>query len=320
MVSLLALPLANPGQALVLDDTRGDGNTQAPEPDPGWAHVAQHLGGPSAVYLGCRWILTTQHVGVTIITMEGTRFNPIAETITPITNPDGEPSDLMLFQVDKDPGLDVLRLPARSARLGQEVTLIGFGSSRGPSLTVELADIGLVDGFYWKKDQTKRWATNRVSAGPTFVGVANGASRTRAVPLLFEPRENPDSTLDEAAAAFGDSGGAVFGDIAPVFPSRGSALLGLIFSVSSFESQPQNSSLYGNATWVADLSYYRDAIIAVIEGSPLEGESVNEAWQPHCPSTPENKPEPTALRTSVLLIGVALVSLLAVAALWRTRT
>lgn len=318
-IGLLAVSWAGPGQALVLDDTRGEGNTQAPEPDPGWAHVVQHLGGPSAVYLGCRWILTTQHVGVTIMSMEGTRFNPIAESITPIANPDGELSDLVLFQIDKDPGLDPLRIPARPARIGQEVTLIGFGSSRGSSLTSEIPDRGLVDGFYWKADQTKRWATNRVSTKPTFVDVNQSASKTRALPLLFEPLEHPESTRDEASAAFGDSGGAVFGDIDPVFPSRGSALLGLIFSVSRFESQPKSSSLYGNATWVADLSYYRDSIIKAIQGNPLEGESANEVWQPHCPPAPEDKTEIPAPRTFILICGVTLMGSLALIALWRTR-
>lgn len=321
-IGLLALAWAGPGQSLVLDDIRGEGNTQAPEPDPGWAHVVQHLGGPSAVYLGCRWVLTTQHVGVTIISMEGTRFNPTAESITPIANPDGKPSDLLLFQVDKDPGLDPLLIPARPARTGQEVTLIGFGSSRGSSLTEKIPDHGLVDGFYWKKDQTKRWATNRVSRHSTFVNMdkAGRPSETRALPLLFEPLEDPESTRDEAAAAFGDSGGAVFGDIDPVFPSRGSALLGLIFSVSSFEGQPKSSSLYGNATWVADLSYYRNAIVEAIEGSPLEGERAEEVWQPQCPPAPEGETEDTAPNKFVLIVGVILVGLLALIALGWTRT
>ena len=168
---------------------------------------------------------------------------------------------------------------------------------------MELPDRGLVDGFYWKKDQTKRWATNRVSTGPTFVAVAQSASKTRAVPLLFEPLEHPESTRDEAGAAFGDSGGAVFGDIDPVFPSRGSALLGLIFSVSSFDSQPKNSSLYGNATWVADLSYYRTAIVEAIQGRPLEGERANEVWQPECPPDPEGETEVAARRSFIFILG-----------------
>ena len=200
-LAVVLLCVASPAWTLVLDHNRGQGNIRPPEPDPGWDHVIQHLGGPSAVYLGCQWVLTTQHVGVTILNIGGQRLNPVPETIHPILNPDGSPSDLILFQVDRDPGLPSLRIPDRSVRYGQEVTLIGFGSSRGASLTVDFPERGLLDGFGWKKDQTKRWGTNRVSAGPHVVGVGKESSQTSAIPLMFDPIDDIEATQQEAAAA-----------------------------------------------------------------------------------------------------------------------
>ncbi|MEE3326737.1 MAG: hypothetical protein VX252_05360 [Myxococcota bacterium] len=316
---VLALSAALPVQALVLDAMQSDGNTRPPQPDPGWDHVIQHLGGPSAVYLGCRWVLTTQHVGVTILTVEDERLNPVPETIEKIKNPDGRPSDLLLFQVDRDPNLPPLRIPARSARVGQEATLIGFGSSRGSSLTVDFPKRGLLDGFNWQKDQTKRWGTNRFSAAPKFVDVGKADGRTLALPLVYDPLEDMETTRHEAAAAFGDSGGAVFADLDPVFPERGTALFGLIFSVSSFGSQPKNSSFYGNVTWAADLSYYRDAIVEAIEGRPLEADELEEAWQPTCtPVLTTAEPAPTSRYLLVIALATAFVAVF-LAAIWRGR-
>ncbi|MFL2937057.1 MAG: hypothetical protein ACJZ7Z_10040 [Myxococcota bacterium] len=283
---LTALSLCAPAWALVLDHDQGQGNIRPPQPDPGWDHVIQHLGGPSAVYLGCRWILTTQHVGVTVLTMGGQWLNPVAETVTPIMNPDGRPTDLVLFQVDRDPGLPALRIPARPARYGQEVTLVGFGSSRGPSLTVDFPERGLLDGFSWKKDQTKRWGTNRVAAGPHYVDVGKEDGRTLAIPLVFDPVDDTEATDQEAAAAFGDSGGAVFADLDPIFPERGTALFGLTFSVSSFAKQPKDSSFYGNITWVADLSHYRNAIMEAIQGTVTEDDTAQTTWAPTCSPVP----------------------------------
>ena len=310
---------AMPALSLVLDNPMGDGNLEPPEPDPGWDHVVQHLGVPSAVYLGCRWILTTQHVGVTILTMEGERLNPVPGSVHKIQNPDGRPTDLVLYQVDRDPGLPSLRIPARSARIGQKATLIGFGSSRGASLTVDFPQHGLLDGYSWKKDNKKRWGTNRFSAAPKFVDVGKEDGRTLAIPLMYDPLDYIEATRHEAAAAFGDSGGAVFADLDPVFPERGTALFGLIFSVSSFASQPKNSSFYGNVTWAADLSYYRDAIIEAIDGKPLEAESQAEPWGPTCPSlSGTREPKPASYNLLLIVLGTLFVAA-SLAAIWSGR-
>lgn len=275
LLCILILLAGGSTHSLVIDVGDGKGNTSVPDPDPGWSSVAQHLGGPSSVYLGCGWMITTAHVGVTIVVIEGKRYDPVAGSITPIVNEDGTETDLVLFQIDGDPGLDPLKIPTRSLKLGQEVLMIGFGLSRGPSLTVNLSNQMLEDGFVWAEDSTKRWGTNRISSMAQLI--KESGSETMAVAMVFDRLGWPGSTDQESSAARGDSGGGVFAPLNPVFPEWGWGLAGLIFSVSHFGVQPQDTSLYGNVTWVADLAVYRDQIGRVV-------------WAPPGPESPAEEP------------------------------
>jgi len=60
----------------------------------------------------------------------------------------------------------------------------------------------------------------------------------------------------EAQAAIGDSGGAAF-------VQNGSQweLAGILFAIGDFPDQPFEKALYGNLTFSADLSFYRQEIL-----------------------------------------------------------
>jgi len=248
--------------ALVIDSGDGRGNTEAPPGLAEWANVGHRWGGPSVVYVGQRWVLTAGHVGAGIVVLGGERFDPIAGTQIPISNADGSPADLLLFRLDRDPGLPPLRIARNTPRIGQEVILVGAGASRGARLTVDAPGIGLLDGFRWSPDDTVRWGTNVVS-GPLQL-VRRGDVVTHAIPMAFERIDDPAGTDHEAAAGHGDSGGALFALEDALMPERGYVLSGILFSVSAPTDQPADASLYGNVTFAVDLATYRGQLIDVI--------------------------------------------------------
>jgi hypothetical protein len=258
----LFLGLPAPALALILDAGDGSGNTAPPEDDPGWNNVGQHLGSPSVVYLGNGWILTAAHVGPSIVTFGEQRFDPIAGSPTQLTNSDGSQADLLLFRIDGDPNLPELSIATSSAKVGQEVLLVAVGSSRSKRVSISTEEQGMVDGFRWKAGQTKRWGTNIIEGEPTLVEQED--VQTMALPIVFDRIESAAGTRQEAVAAKGDSGGAVFARSDPLEPDSPWTLAGLLFSVASPSDHPSNSSFYGDVTWVADLSKYRNQILALV--------------------------------------------------------
>jgi hypothetical protein len=258
LLALFVLGLPTLAPALILDAGDGLGNTTAPEPDPGWDNVGQHLGSPSVVYLGNRWILTADHVGASIVTLKGKRYNPVAGTLIRLMNPDATQADLLLFQIDEDPALPKLSIADSPPAPGEAVILIAAGSSRGSHLNSQPEGEALIDGFAWQADQTKRWGSNVIEGEPNFIGQAS--TKTMALPIVFSRIESPSGTRQEATAARGDSGGALFARADPTNPDSEWVLSGILFSVGTRSGYPAQSSFYGDITWAADLSFYRDSI------------------------------------------------------------
>ncbi|HXV37507.1 MAG TPA: hypothetical protein VEC18_10175, partial [Myxococcota bacterium] len=61
---------------MLIESGDGSGNTSAPADDPGWAHVGTR-NNLSVVYLGRRWVLTANHVGVGNVTIDGQTYSPV---------------------------------------------------------------------------------------------------------------------------------------------------------------------------------------------------------------------------------------------------
>ena len=267
---LLVLGLPTLAPALILDSGDGLGNTTAPEPDPGWDNVGQHLGSPSVVYLGNRWILTADHVGASIVTLKGKRYNPVAGTLIRLMNPDATQADLLLFQIDEDPALPKLSIADSPPAPGEAVVLIAAGSSRGSYLSSQAEGEVLIDGFAWQEDQTKRWGSNIIEGEPNFIGQTS--TKTMAIPIVFSRIESPSGTRQEATAARGDSGGALFARADPTNPDSEWVLSGILFSVGTRTGYPAQSSFYGDITWAADLSFYRNSILEHVLPEDLPAE------------------------------------------------
>ncbi len=298
---LLVLGLPTRAPALILDAGDGGGNTTAPEPDPGWDNVGQHLGSPSVVYLGNRWILTADHVGASIVTLKGKRYDPVPGTLIRLMNPDTTQADLLLFRIDEDPALPKLSIAESPPAPGESVVLIAAGSSRGRQLSSQPEGEALIDGFAWQEDQTKRWGSNIIEAEPNFIGQAS--TNTMAIPMIFSRIESPSGTRQEATAARGDSGGALFARADPTNLDSEWVLSGILFSVGTRTGFPVQSSFYGDVTWAADLSFYRDSI--------LEHVFPEVGLAELAPQAIGQGAEPGNMTAVILVAGAALATLVA---------
>jgi len=325
-VMLAGLSLPPSAGSLVLDSGDGRGNTSPPPDLPEWSNVGRRMGGPSLVYLGRRWILTAAHVGAGVVEFGGEYYDPVAGTPTPLHNEDGSEADLLLFRLARDPGLPALRLADRPPRIGEEVILVGMGSSRGQWVTVDTPLAGLADGFLWVEDTTKRWGTNLVS-GPV-EPVQHGDSFTMAIPIIFDRIDDVLGTREEASAALGDSGGALFAYADPLRPELGRVLSGVLFSVTSHSEQPPRSTLYGAVTFAAAVATYRDQLIALVNpacsnGLDDDGDGLIDApADPDCHSADdegEAAAPPRHGRGRWLIAGLLAVLGWRIVALWRAR-
>ena len=67
---------------------------------------------------------------------------------------------------------------------------------------------------------------------------------------------DPNAGSDNAQATVGDSGGGVF--------LSDGTLIGLIDAEGTFSGQPANTSVFGDGTFIADLSKYRPEILSIV--------------------------------------------------------
>jgi hypothetical protein len=278
-VALLAVLAAMAGwsrhaPAVIIDTLSGTGNTTAPSDDPGWANVGR-LGDGTGVYLGNNWVLTASHIGGGSIVLNGGTYAMLAGSGTRLTN-GGQPgkstlTDLYLFRLATTPvGLVGVPIAAAATGSGAAVTMIGAGRDRGaftqwsvntstgtnPWVWTEVSADGNAAGYKTLETRTMRWGTNNVSG--TGIWINAGFGDARALQTTFD---GFPIYSNEAQAAYGDSGGAVF-------HKNGSTweLSGLMLAVGGYSGQPDpaTNAVFGNATYAADLSFYRPQIMAIV--------------------------------------------------------
>ena len=242
-VFALSLLLAAPAGALILDSGDGQGNTTPPSDDPGWAHVGK-VTYPSGIYLGNGWMLTASHVTVSNPVIDGVTYPVVPGTVVQLHNPDTSLADLQVFRIDPHPNLPLLRIRSQTPALDTDVTFIAVGLSRGAATTWG------ADGYLWGSQSAKRWGTNK-TAGSVNIG-------TLTFTTIFTKIGSQGFTDQEAQGADGDSGGAAF-----IKNGANWELAGVLLAVSTFVNQPEASSIYGNFTYVADLSQYRAQLISL---------------------------------------------------------
>ena len=111
-----------------------------------------------------------------------------------------------------------------------------------------------------------RWGTNFAEPVANLPDYED-AFETHLFSTVFD-ESGTGHSLHEAQAATGDSGGAVFAST-----GLGHELAGILIAIATFPEQPAATALYGNETLAADLSFYRDEIVALPEprGGPWAG-------------------------------------------------
>jgi hypothetical protein len=148
---------AAPAGAVLIASGDGTGNTTPPADDPGFTHAAI-VSTNSGVYLGDGWVLTANHVATGPVTIQGVTHAPVPGTDVRLLHAPGVWTDLRLFRIVSDPGLETLAIAAAPPAVNAQVTMAGHGRNRG-SATSWMG----VAGWTWLPSKTLRWGVNRVT-------------------------------------------------------------------------------------------------------------------------------------------------------------
>jgi len=238
-------------RAVLLASDHGTGNLTAPSDDPGFDHVGVRLPGQlSAVYLRNGWVISAAHAGAGTVRLGGVDYPALAGSARSLVHGGAVAPDLILFRLVDETGLTALPIRASAPAPGASVTLAGNGFDRGAPVTYAGHS-----GWAWLATRALRWGTNRVAERGFDLTI--GDRTTRAFSTRFDLS---GGTSSEAQAVVGDSGGAVF-----LKNGDGWELAGILFAIDAYEGQPINTSLDGNASFAADLSYYRTQIEAIVD-------------------------------------------------------
>jgi len=266
----MALLVPAAAHGVIIDTDTGAGNTTAPDDNPGWANVGTVANG-SAVYLGNRWAITATHVWTGPTTFSGTTYQNVPGSEITLSN-NGAPgrtayTDLVLYQLATDPGLPALTIASSTPSNASAVTMIGAGRDRGAfttwnvntatnpyTWTVSGSNVSAA-GYLWDSTRTMRWGTNNIEGAGWINYTIDNLKSAYVVQTQFNDLGN---FSNEAQAAAGDSGGAMF-------HKNGSTweLAGIMLTIAAYNGQPA-AAVFGNNTFSADLSYYRSQIVQVV--------------------------------------------------------
>ncbi|MEX0939383.1 MAG: hypothetical protein WDZ59_16085 [Pirellulales bacterium] len=285
MVVLLLVAQTTPAGAVAVSTTLG--NTSAPPDGLIWQYVGRR-GAATAVYLGNRTFLTADHIGSGSVTLPSGTYSLEPGSAMRLQNPSGSGlsthTDLEIFRVTQNPGLPAMPVSAVPPPIDAEVVLIGRGRNRAVSETAwdvnvegndwtwtETPPPGDYRGFKTTSSQPMRWGTNLIEDDEPHFGEGDAdhhlvySAGFGHVAGLITQFDESAATPYEAQAISGDSGGGVFYNNPETEKWE---LAGSINVISTHRDQPSLTAVYGNLTLMADLSFYRDEILAAVGPTP----------------------------------------------------
>ena len=80
-------------RAVIIETGDGTGNVHRPPPMIRAGRTSERGAGTTAVYLGRRWVLTANHVGVGDVIFEGQTYSPVPGSKARFENPDTSLAD-----------------------------------------------------------------------------------------------------------------------------------------------------------------------------------------------------------------------------------
>lgn len=259
----LALALAGPAGAVLIEQGDGTGNVGPPFPVPELAHVGSKNGVLTLIYLGNGWVMTAAHANSGDLLLDGVVYPRVNGSKVQIVHDPAGPTyaDVILFRVAGNPELPDLPLLEIAESTPDPGTLawgIGNGVARGPATRWNPPGPGSFDGYEWGAGTAIRWGRNEVTT--SWPDVEALGQTTDTFLLEFDPPGSAPALADEFIGALGDSGGAVFVSDG----AGGHELAGVFILTTNYEDQPPSTALYGNASIAVDLARYRDQIIPVV--------------------------------------------------------
>lgn len=266
--------------AVAVVQTSGNANNTAPGGQPFFANIGT-LNGASVIYLANGWAMTANHVASSLpatVNFGGTSYGTEVGSFHRLNNPMPEMStftDIVLFRLSVIPPLSALGISTATPTVGSELMMIGNGRIQENSETewtyTELPGPGNdtwfeaapgegnISGYKTTGTKEVRWGENAVHE--TLLEVNLGTIPAPVDILAYTTQFDEGELLNEAQAVVGDSGGGVFS-----YNGSEWELSGMMVAVGTYENQPNGaeSAIYGGQTLVADLSFYRPQILAII--------------------------------------------------------
>lgn len=301
VAALVLAATSMPAAAVVIDSSSSDFSLvrSAPTDDPGWNRVGKvGTSDGSGVYLGKGWVLTAAHVGAHAFTLDGQTYAAKANSSHRLTNAGGSLTDLLVYELESTPALGDIRISAARPAANSWVTMIGFGVEQQPGITFWNSSWNEVSspsgasfyGYGLGGSYAKQWGANLILPYSVQDPNLNVPANSGFGPVSSFVTRFYDSGVNStlAQAVPGDSGGAVFYKNGSLWE-----LAGIMHATSEYSGQNRWTTVaYGQDTYIADLSVYRDQIVTITA-----------------------VPEPGAG-----FLGVTGVSVLACAAVWRRRS
>jgi hypothetical protein len=234
-----------------------------------WAAVGS-FGSGASVYVGNGWAISANHLGSSTTTINGITYT--IDQTSVLTNPnDSSPTDLQMLHLQIDnahplPSVAAPDIASTSPAQNDLILSIGRGRDRSSAFsqtynsTFSGATPAVYTGYALSAAQDMRWGNNLVSSASTqYVGYGPG-NTAPFVASFYADFTQFGGQSSEFQITPGDSGGGVFRQVGGVWQ-----LTGINIAEGTFANQnPFTSAVFGQTSYMADLSIYRSQIMTFV--------------------------------------------------------